>query len=94
MQIGKFLKNFKKSVAKFNEDVKASGRVMAGGVIGLVVDVYVIAYTMPNALTALTNGSAWATTGSAVIALGTVVLPIVVIAVIVLGMLKGAGVTD
>lgn len=87
MRFGKWLR-------KFKADLKASGKIMAGAVLGLVIDIYIIAYTMPDALTAMANGTAWVNTGTAVSTLATVVMPIVVIGGLIYMILKSVGVTD
>lgn len=45
----------------------------------IVMAVYVMAYTMPDALVALSNSTAYSGAGTAVINIATVVLPIMVL---------------
>lgn len=51
----------------------------AGYIIGVVLALYIAAYTLPEAMVALTNATAWAGAPTAVITLGTTVLAIIVI---------------
>lgn len=59
----------------------------AGYVIMLVLTLYIMAYTLPDALVALSNDTAYAGAGTAVINIATIVLPIMVIFAIVLKIL-------
>ena len=65
---------------KFLENIKASaGLGAAGSIIGLVLAVYVMAYTLPDALIALANATAYGSISSAIINIATIVLPILVL---------------
>ena len=59
----------------------------AGYVIMLVLTLYVMAYTLPDAMVALSNATAYAGAGTAVINVATIVLPIMIIFAIVLKIL-------
>lgn len=65
----------------------ASGGNTAGYVIMLVLTMYVMAYTMPDAFVALTNSTAYGDTPTAVISIVTIVLPIMIVFAIVLKIL-------
>ena len=65
---------------KFLENIRgAAGLGAAGAIIGLVLAVYVMAYTLPDAIIALANVTAYGTVSSAIINIATVVLPILVL---------------
>jgi len=52
---------------------------VAGYIIGVVLALYITAYTLPEAIVALTNATNWSGAPTAVITLGTTVLAIIVI---------------
>ena len=69
-----------KFLQKFKDNVKASGFGTAGSVIGLVLAVYVMAYTLPDAIIALSNATAYGTgVSTAIINIATIVVPILVL---------------
>ena len=73
---------------KLRESLKAeTGGSSAGYIIMLVLTLYIMAYTMPDALVALSNATAYEGAGTAVINVATIVLPIMVIFAIVLKIL-------
>lgn len=72
---------------RFRENIRASGGNTAGYVIMLVLTMYVMAYTLPDAFVNLTNATAYGDTPTAVISLVTVVLPIMIVFAIVLKIL-------
>lgn len=51
----------------------------AGSIIGIVVAVYIMANTLPEAIVDLSNETSYVGAGTAVIAIATVVLPILVL---------------
>ena len=59
----------------------------AGYIIMLVLTLYIMAYTLPDAMVALSNTTAYSGAGTAVINVATIVLPIMVIFAIVLKIL-------
>ena len=59
----------------------------AGYIIMLVLTIYVMAYTLPDAMVALSNATAYQGAGTAVINITTIVLPIMIIFAIVLKIL-------
>lgn len=59
----------------------------AGYIIMLVLTLYIMAYTLPDAMVALSNATAYSGAGTAVINVATIVLPIMVIFAIVLKIL-------
>lgn len=72
-------------------DVKASsnggGFGSAGAIIGIVLAVYVMAYTFPDAIVELSNATKYSGAGTAVKNIATVVLPIMVLFACVLYLL-------
>ena len=73
---------------KLRENIRAEGSGgTAGYVIMLVLTIYVMAYTLPDAFVNLTNATAYGTTPSAVINIITIVLPIMIVFAIVLKIL-------
>lgn len=64
---------------------------VVGKIIGLVIAVYVTALTVPTALAYLTDAGNWTGVTGAVLTLGSVVLPIVVIASLILMYLHRVG---
>lgn len=64
---------------------------MVASIIGIAVAVYVLVYTVPNAvsLLATSNSSFWGT--GAVGTIGSVVLPIVVVVALILMFLRRTG---
>lgn len=52
---------------------------VAGYIIGIVLAIYITAYTLPEAVVALTCSTSWSGAPTAVITLGTTVLSIIVI---------------
>lgn len=84
MQLSKLFK-------KFVSDRKASVGSMGGKLIGLAVGCFLAVYTLPDAITTLSNETIWANTPAAVQALGGTVAPIVVIAVFIFLLLREGG---
>jgi len=64
---------------------------LIGGFIGLCIAGYVFAYTVPPALILIGTASTWTNAGSAVTALGQIVVPIVFIAGCIFMILKAVG---
>ena len=60
---------------------------VVGWIVGLVMVMFLMAYTMPEALIALTNSTAYGDTSTAVISIFTIVLPILVAFAIVIKIL-------
>jgi len=60
---------------------------VVGWIVGLVMVMFLMAYTMPEALIALTNSTAYGDTPTAVISIFTIVLPILVAFAIVIKIL-------
>lgn len=52
---------------------------VAGYIIGVVLALYVTAYTLPEAIAALVNGTTWSGVPTPIVTLGTTVLAIIVI---------------
>jgi len=73
-------------IEDFVNDKRADGS-SAGYIIMLVLTLYIMAYTLPDAMVALSNDTAYAGAGTAVINVATIVLPIMVIFAIVLKIL-------
>lgn len=73
---------------KLRENVRASsGAGTAGYVIMLVLTMYVMAYTLPDAFVNLTNDTAYGDTPTAVISIITIVMPIMIVFAIILKIL-------
>lgn len=69
--------DFARALAK---DRRGSGSFgSAGAIIGIVIAVYIMANTLPEAIVDLSNETAYSGAGTAVIAIATVVLPILVL---------------
>lgn len=68
-----------KSFRQFLEDKRASSFGSAGAIIGIVLAVYVMAYTLPDAMVAMACQTSYAGSGDAVINIATVVLPIMIV---------------
>lgn len=76
---------------KFKRDVKAeSSWGSSGAIIGIVLAVYVMAYTFPDAIVALSNTTAYTGAGTAVINIATIVLPIMILFACVMYLLPPA----
>lgn len=74
-------------------DKRASGTLhLIGGFIGLCIGGYIFAYTVPPALILIGSPSTWTNAGTAVTALGQIVVPIVIIAAAILMILKSTGI--
>lgn len=72
---------------KFRENLRAEAGNTAGYVIMLVLTLYVMAYTLPDAFVNITNATAYGDTPTAVINIMTIVLPIMVVFAIILKIL-------
>jgi len=87
-RIRDFWFRFKLLYAVIVADMKAEGSFgSTGAIIGIVLAVYVMAYTFPDAIVALSNTSAYSGAGTAVTNIATVVLPIMVLFACVLYLL-------
>ena len=66
---------------RFKANIKAEGGGFgsAGSIIGIVLAVYVMAYTLPDAIVALANATAYGGSSQAIINIATIVLPILVL---------------
>jgi len=70
--------------------MSSDSKDVVGWIIGLVMAVYVIANTMPDALIDLTNATAYGDTPTAVVSIFTIVVPILIAFAIVIKILPGS----
>lgn len=76
-------------ILAFRNDTR--GEASIGKILGLVIGIFVAGYTLPDAITALTNSSKYgATVPTAVVTIMTTVGGIVVAAVFLIMLYKGA----
>lgn len=67
-----------------------AGMAVVGTIIGLALGAYVVAYTLPSAIVAVTNETLWTGAPDSVKTLGTLVLGIVIIVAAILAFIKMA----
>ena len=66
--------------AKFIANQRGAGSFgTAGSIIGIVLAVYIMAYTLPDAIVAMSCSTSYAGAGTAVLNIATIVLPILIV---------------